>query len=92
MNSAAADRPTLFYRYRSLANGGVERLRQILHDSSMCFVNLASFNDPFDCRPSFSLEGTAQEVTSYFHGVYTRQAPYMDRKTRRTEVRKRLPD
>lgn len=82
--------PPILYRYRSLAGNGMDRLREIISQNQMYFSNPSAFNDPFDCRPVFSLQGTAREQEAYFHGVYSRQAPYLDRAARRAEVRRVL--
>lgn len=90
MSQGTDDAPPVLYRYRSLAGNGMDRLREIITQNLMYFSNPSAFNDPFDCRPVFSLEGTAKEQEAYFLGVYSRQAPYLDRAARRAEVRKVL--
>jgi hypothetical protein len=78
------------FRYRSLDGDAFARTKEIICESRMYFANPASFNDPFDCRPTFVMDGTADDVRKYFAGVYKRQAPYLDRASRRSEVRKQF--
>lgn len=54
------------YRYRSLANDGVvEFVKKTLIDHELYFAPSNSFNDPFDCHPSFEGEPTESDYRSY---------------------------
>lgn len=57
--------PTHFYRYRSLSAGAAEHVERTICHSELYFPQPSSFNDPFDCHPSFLFEGTEEEWRSY---------------------------
>lgn len=82
--------PNILYRYRSLDGNGMARLGEIVSQRKIYFSNPAAFNDPFDCRPVFSLDGTEQEQFQYFYGIYQRKAPHLSKSECRTEIRKLL--
>ncbi len=84
--------PPTLYRYRSLSGQALARTKQIICDSQLYFANPSSFNDPFDCRPTFSLAGRPEEVRRYLGGLFKKHAPHLDRSARRAEVRKQLKD
>lgn len=80
------------FRYRSLEGESFSRTETVVRDSKMYFANPSSFNDPFDCRPVFSLDGSPAEVRKYFQNLYRNQAPHLDRSSRRAEIRKAFKD
>lgn len=90
MTASVDSCPNILYRYRSLEGNGMERLRHIISSNTMYFANPSDFNDPYDCRPAFSMDGSQREQTTYLEGVFSRRAPYMDRAARRAEVRRLL--
>ncbi|MES2180319.1 MAG: DUF2971 domain-containing protein [Gemmatimonadota bacterium] len=61
----ADNEPRHLYKYASLAG---ERLkyaeRTILHHE-LFFAARTAFNDPFDCRPRLSLDGTREQIRAY---------------------------
>jgi hypothetical protein len=90
MATTPDDLPKILYRYRSLEGNGMDRLREIVSDRQIYFSNPAAFNDPFDCRPVFSMDASEQEQLQYFYGVYKRQAPNQSRSARLAEVSRLL--
>jgi hypothetical protein len=70
------------YRYRSLNN-----VEGIICRNELYFAQPSSFNDPFDCRPNFSMNGSKAHRQKFYEGVYSRQAPSMGRATRRAEAK-----
>lgn len=65
------------YRYRSLANDDlIKFVKKTLLDHELYFAQPNSFNDPFDCQPSF--EG---EPTEYNYNTYLTQMDSTSNKT-----------
>ena len=63
----------------------MEYTQKIVCDAELFFANPLTFNDPFDCRPSFSMQATNDQLKAYYDGVLQRQAPSMNRAARRAE-------
>jgi hypothetical protein len=84
--------PPVLYRYRSFAGRGAAELeRTIVHRELYCSAPL-KFNDPFDCRPVFELQGTKAEVAAYCERVVRKYMPHLNREQLRSEVRDILAD
>lgn len=64
--------PPVLYKYRSLAPGPArEFTRDLIVNSRLWFAQAASFNDPFDSFPVFSLDSTREQYETYVrHVVY----------------------
>jgi len=82
-----ANSPKYLYRYRSLDGDAKEWVRESILDSKHYFSSPKSFNDPFDCRPVFSLEATKAELISYYEKILSHQIPTMSREQRRAQAR-----
>lgn len=85
-------RPRTLYKYRSLAG----QLRDWVRDSILrCehyFPSADSFNDPFDCRPNFTLDGSEDELLRYVERVYARALPDLTPEQCALEARAHLSD
>ena len=79
--------PEHLYRYRSLAGQQKKWVKDSIVNSLHYFSSPNAFNDPFDCRPVFRLDGHKEEVIKYYEGVISRQAPHWSRQQRRKEAR-----
>ena len=86
------DCPERFYRYRSLADGKAALVERTVHLGEIYFPKPSSFNDPFDCRPSFSFVATKEEMTSYYGRLVKKLMPGLNREQRKSEVRNKLGD
>lgn len=84
--------PVRFCRYRSLAGGGAGWVRDSILHSKHYFASPLSFNDPFDCRPNFEIQGNRADLVKYFEGVIGRHMPELSRDARRAEARRRVSD
>jgi Protein of unknown function (DUF2971) len=67
--------PSHFYRYRSLMGDSAEYVRLTLLDNQLYFANPSSFNDPFDCYPSFDFDATKTEIINFFARIFRRKFP-----------------
>lgn len=73
--------PSHFYRYRSLAGDDAAKyVRLTLLDNQLYFANPSSFNDPFDCYPSFDFDATETEIINFFAKVLRRNFPQASEK------------
>ncbi len=84
--------PAYFYRYRSLSAGAAEHVERTICHSEFYFPKPASFNDPFDCRPSFQFEASDKEMASYFDHLLKKFKPQLNREQRRQESKSMLRD
>jgi len=82
--------PTYFYRYRSLSGEQSKWVEQSVLFDKHFFASPNSFNDPFDCKPYFSITAQRQPLIKYYEGVIQRVNPSMGREERRAEARRRV--
>ncbi len=77
--------PTKLYKYRSLADDMQwQYARNIIVDNEFYFCRPTEFNDPFECRPMFRVEGTVDEIALYFYKLLSRNRPELDEQSRRS--------
>ena len=84
--------PATLCRYRSVIGLAQARTQRIVETGLHYFASATSFNDPFDCRPNFSLDGTEDSVRTYLRGMWSRQAPHLSEVERHAEVDAILQD
>lgn len=78
--------PLLLCRYRSVAGSAQARTQRIIETGSHYFAPPTSFNDPFDCRPNFTLDADEEALRNYLNGMWARQAPHLNEQQRQSEV------
>ena len=78
--------PQIFCRYRSLRASARTRTQRVVETGLPYFASPNSFNDPFDCRPNFTLSGPEPAVREYLYGEFARQAPHLPEIERKAEV------
>jgi hypothetical protein len=72
--------PRFLYKYRSLDSTNArsrETLREILVESVLRMAAPKEFNDPFDMRARFVVEGTPEERRTKFKIIIKRSSPYL---------------
>lgn len=79
-------------RYRSVSDLARSRTQRVIETGLHYFASPSSFNDPFDCRPNFTLYGTEDAVRTYLRGMWARQAPHLPEADRQAEVDAILSD
>lgn len=84
--------PLTLCRYRSVSELARQRTQRVVETGLHYFASSRSFNDPFDCRPNFTLEGTEVAVRKYLRGLWARQAPHLPELERHAEVEAILRD
>ncbi len=61
-----AEMPPKFYKYRSVDGAPMSRAKEIILEDKIFFASPSNFNDPFDLRPVFSLEASAdRQIEDY---------------------------
>ena len=65
-------RPSNFYRYRSLAGNGRNFTKSIVVENRLYFAAPRDLNDPYDCRPNFSLNRTEKAFDFRFGAIELR--------------------
>jgi len=78
--------PAILCRYRSVSDLARARTQRIVETGLHYFASPSSFNDPFDCRPNFTLDGTEDAVREHLCGMWARQAPHLPEVERKAEV------
>jgi len=84
--------PSILCRYRSVSELVRLRTQRVVETGLHYFASPSSFNDPFDCRPNFTLDGTEVAVRNYLRGMWARQARHMPEAERHAEVEAILGD
>lgn len=78
------EEPEYLYKYRSLRGMSSHYVERTLLHNEIFFANPADFNDPFDCWPSFSLDGTNDELANYLArrlwSTWKRENPQLNNK------------
>jgi hypothetical protein len=78
------DSPRHLYKYRSLAD--LNRVSRTFSHHEIYLSSRIKFNDPFDCRPQLTMEGTRQQFRSYIDRVFRNQRPDATSRERKTAV------
>ena len=65
--------PENFYKYRSLDGSSLAFVERIICHDEIWFPAPSTFNDPFDCHPTFDLEATVDEVAPVYARVLGRK-------------------
>jgi hypothetical protein len=78
--------PDTFYKYRSLSNGAAEYVKRTICHNELYFAKPSTFNDPFDCSPSFLFEASDAEIISYFERGVQKRMPNLNAEQVRKEA------
>src|SRR3990172_9254248 len=88
--SVASD-PAYLYRYVSIQGSTRSRyLRDTLLNHRLFLASPKEFNDPFDCKTAFSLEGSKDQWRAAFAGVFERLWPHLTVEERAARVEEAL--
>jgi hypothetical protein len=92
MLEARDQAPLKFYKYRSLAGDAAKWVEKIILAHEAYFARPSSFNDPFDCRPAFSFEGTDEEVVADYLRISRKHRPHWPEEALRMDAEQVLTD
>lgn len=80
--------PTKFYKYRSMGGDAAHWVERTVLCDEIYFAPASSFNDPFDLRPSFSLEAPSNRQREDFLRMSRKFEPELTEEERQAEVDK----
>ena len=75
------------YKYYDLKKENIAFIERIFTHSEIFFSKPVDFNDPFDCRPKFSLTATDRELKKYLQDRFPKILPHFNREQRKTKIR-----
>lgn len=67
--------PENFYKYRSLDGNALAFVERTICHDEIWFPAPSTFNDPFDCHPTFDLEATVDQMAPVYARVLRRHNP-----------------
>jgi hypothetical protein len=80
-------RPPRLYKYRSLADKGLEYFEDIVLKHRILWPSPSTFNDPYDCFPVIDLSGSDAELMCCAKAQVQRKFPSLSRQSRRQKER-----
>jgi Protein of unknown function (DUF2971) len=79
--------PPRLYKYRSLANDGINHLRDTVLNHRIWWASPSTFNDPYDCYPVIDLSGCEVEIKQWVTLQVERHYGSSSRQVRRHKIR-----
>jgi hypothetical protein len=79
--------PPRLYKYRSLADKGLEYFEDIVLKHRIWWPSPSTFNDPYDCVPVIDLSGSDAELMRWTKAQVLRNFPLLTRQLRRQKER-----
>lgn len=89
MTQAGSERLVL-YKYRFIDPAFPERSSRIFTHNELYFPHARQFNDPFDCRFSFSFASTSAQLRDYLRRNVRRRLPHLNRHEREAWVAEKI--
>jgi hypothetical protein len=77
----------VLYKYRDLSGKDVKYVERIFTHNEVYFSKPLNFNDPFDCRPKFSLKANEDQIKIYLEDRLPKFCPTLSRQQRCAEIR-----
>lgn len=89
MNLVTHQNKPRLYKYRSIDSRHLERTSRTFTHNEVYFPHAREFNDPFDCRFSFSFAATTMQRREYPRKNVKRNLPDMNRQQREAWISKK---
>lgn len=86
------DSPTYFYKYKSIDEANLDYSRPIFTHNELYFSTVNKFNDPFDCRYRYELNGSEADLVEYYDRVQREHHPSRNEQERRLETARWLKE
>lgn len=83
-----AEWPAKFYKYRSMDERSAMWVERTIRHGEIYFPAAATFNDPFDLRPVFSLQAPRKVQKEDYIRLSKKYEPLLNRRERREEARR----
>ncbi len=82
--------PMHFYKYKGVSN--LDYSCRIFTDNELYFSKIDDFNDPFDCRYRYELDGSEADLIEYHDKIQREHHPSRNEQERRLETDQWLED
>jgi hypothetical protein len=69
-----SDRPKYLYKYRSLDAAQRKYVERIFTHRELYFPSRTSFNDPFDCRATLTMDATKQQFRGFVDRILRKRS------------------
>lgn len=81
-----SEHPDKFYKYRSMSGDAANWVERTVLCDEIYFASASSFNDPFDLRPSFSMEAPPERQRDDFLRMSRKFEPELTEEDRQAEA------
>lgn len=85
-----SDHDRFLYKYRTIDEDNVDRVRRIFTDNELYFSSKDQFNDPFDCKFGYSFKASKPEIKKYFMGTLNRKRPDLNRQQKKRWIAEQM--
>ena len=75
-----------FYKYRSMSGDSLNWVEKTVLQNEIFFASASSFNDPFDLRPSFTLEASDSRRREDYLRLSRKFEPHLNERQRKHDV------
>ena len=86
MAQSAGESPAYFYKYKHIDGDHPDYSRRIFTHNELYFSKVDAFNDPFDCRYRYELNGSEADLAEYYDKVQRRLYPSRNEQERHLET------
>ena len=86
------DSPTYFYKYKRIDEANLDHSSRIFTHNELYFSTVNEFNDPFDCRYRYELNGSEADLAEYHDGIQRKLHPSRNEQERHSETALWLKD
>ncbi len=86
MIQLADEGPTYFYKYKRIDEEHLDYSSRIFTHNELYFSTANEFNDPFDCRFRYKLNGSEADRVKFLKRIQKEKYPYRSRRERRSEI------
>ena len=84
--------PRYFYKYKRMDEAHLDYSSRIFTHNELYFSTVNEFNDPFDCRCHYELNGSEADLAEYHDGIQRKRDPFRNEHERRRKIDQWLKD
>ena len=86
MSDLYGKRPEYFYKYKYIDETHLDYSCRIFTANELYFSRVDDFNDPFDCRCGYELDGSEADLIEYYDKIQREHHPSRNEQERRLET------
>ena len=86
MTQPPEESPRYFYKYKGIDKDHLDYSSRIFTHNELFFSPVDTFNDPFDCRYRYELNGSESDLAAYYDRVLRKHHPSRNEYERRLET------